>query len=186
MYKYSKNSHKLNYKKIFEILGLNVGDTPARLNDKSDDQISDEYEADFNVEDKEVKKKTANVKATTQREEVKETLNDVHQNETELEFGESMTNKNKQSKATSNHESDYFTGDVNQSRTDEMNEGSVNVNNAFETQNIETGGILDTQHNFDTERQKLGTEQTNTENNMEGENDDDYINDEEMIKIAET
>jgi len=174
---------------MFDVLDFKVNeDTPAKMESKSEEDIDDEYEVDFNDEDKEVKKKNTNIKATTQREEVKETLNDIHQNETELEFAESVTNKHdkKENKATSNDESDFFNVGANQSKTDEMNEGSVNVNNGFETQNVETGGILDTQHNFDTERQKLGTEQTNTENNLEGENDDDYINDEEMIKIAET
>ena len=188
MYKYSKNSHKLNYIKIFDALGLKVDEeTPARLDNKQDEEDEDDYEGDFNIEDNEVKKKNINTKATTQREEVKETLNDVHQNDTELEFGETNTNKNdiKLKKGSSNEDSD-IQGDAFQSKTDELNEASVNVNNIAETQNMETGGILDTQHNFDTERQKIGTEQTNTENNIEGENDDDYINDEEMIRIAES
>jgi hypothetical protein len=56
-----------------------------------------------------------------------------------------------------------------------------------------SNNIQDTQNEFDTDPNKMVTEQsnteqsnTNTQNQPEGENeDDDYINDEEMIKIAE-
>ena len=182
MYKYSKNSHKLNYSKMFDVLGLKIeDDTPAGKEEKDG---SEDYEEEYNIEDDEVKKKNVNTKATTQREEIKETLNDVHQNDTELEFGDSNANKNLH-KEDSNDDYDNQ-GDAFQSKTDDLNEVSANANNFTDTQNNETGRVTDTQHNFDTERQKIGTEQTYTENNQEGENDDDYINDEEMIRIAES
>lgn len=157
MYKVSKNSRKLKYHYIFEVL---YGEKRKELNPAKDENISDAY-GDLQISDEKHHNSGSN-----NYEEVKDTTFDLMPNETDPEFVDNKKSKKGPEKgavATGRH-----------TETDRDNYAHDHTGN-------------DTQHNFDTENNKYVTEQSsmNPDAQGEGENDDDYINDEEMIKIAE-
>lgn len=156
MYKVSKNSQKLKYSQIFKLFG-----DKSEKNIKSEGkQIEEDNDEQYEDEFSPLSKKTlSNNQQTHDREEAKDTAHDIHPNETDPEFTDTQLTKFK-------HQT------LAQTPKDAIDQTIT------ETQN------LDTQLNFDTEQEKQQTNRSTPSN--EGENEDDYINDEEMIRIAET
>lgn len=157
MYKVSKNSRKLNYSRVFELFDDNY--IPPK-----------KKEVEENREDEHLTKNKS-VKSNEQsKEEVKETTPDVLA--TDPGFARPRETP-KNIKENAEH-ADLPTNVQNDREENSNRENTIN----------DTMVNQDTQHNFDTANSKFVTDQT-SEDLGEGENGDDYISDEEMIRIAE-
>lgn len=156
MYKVSKNSQKLKYFQIFKLFEKKPEEGIKSGGKQIEEDIDDNYDDEFSPMSKQSQSKN---QYTNDREEAKETAHDILHNETDPEFTDTQLTKLKHKTLPQTPK--------------EAVDATIT-----ETQN------LDTQMNFETEQEKPATNRTTNSN--EGENEDDYINDEEMIRIAET
>jgi len=173
MYKVSKNSKKLKYSRIFELFDK---DHRASQILNSDKKVDENYEEDSFLGLAMDEPISGGID-----EEVKETAQDVGVQETEAEFGETgqeiIKEKEKQYQITTNDDHHPET----------YGEETSNHEDTF----LDTSQNQDTQNNLethlDTENNKFMTDRSSADQNMqnEGENNEDYLTDEEMIKLSE-
>ena len=176
MYKNSKNSKKLKYNLIFDILDLNnnasIYNQEANFEDVKSDNYDNEFFSEVN-EEKSVKQSIEKHKASVG------TGNDDHQQEDEQEIIDDMDDDE-----VSDTKGVQGEDDINMGTSKDNSKTSTDNVNLENQKNQETSNMID-EPNMETQGLENASEQTNRQVHNEGE-DDDYIDDEEMIKIAES